>query len=157
MTDYELSYVARRPPSKKPTRKRTEGDIQAKVVDYLSLLGFIVMRTNAGAIEIAPGRWFHGVPEGYADLHCNAWGMFLAVETKAPKKGLRPKQQEYRERVEATNGTYIACHSLEELKTALVASYGPQRVAAWETAGRERKAAKKAEIDGLKRKNGQIR
>lgn len=146
-----------RPSKPKATRKRTEGDIQAKVVDYLSLLGFIVMRTNAGAIEVAPGRWFHGVPEGYADLHCCAWGMFLAVETKAPRKGLRPKQQEYRDRVEAAGGTYITCHDLGELREALSAAYGPQRVGAWESEGRARQAAKKDQRDALMRKMGQIK
>lgn len=156
MSDYERSYVARRQAKPKTTRKRTEGNIQAKVVEYLELLGCLVLRTNAGAIEIAPGQWFHGIKEGGADLHCcTPHGCFLAVETKAPKKGLRPKQQEYRQRVEALNGTYITCSSVEALKTALVASYGPQRVASWEAEGQARLAAKRAQREALMKRNGQ--
>lgn len=156
-TESDMAHVRamRRQSKPKTTRKRTEGDIQAKVVDYLSLLGFGVLRTNAGAIEIAPGRWFHGIKEGGADLHCNAWGLFLAVETKAPKKGLRKNQEAYRDEVESKGGTYIVARSVEELREGLVAAYGAQRVERWESEGRARVAAKRAEIAALKKKMGQ--
>lgn len=155
--DTQFSYVSRRKPAAKKRYKKPEGNIQKACTDYMESLGFIVMRTNAGKIEIAKGRWFHGVPEGYADLHCNAWGMFLAVETKAPARGLSPKQREYRDHVLATGGTYIAPHSVPELRAGLCAAYGPQRVAQWEADGATRKAAHDEKINGLKRKMGQIK
>lgn len=158
MSDYERTYVARRPPSRKPTRKRTEGDIQVKCCEYLAELGMIVMRTNAGAIEVAPDRWFHGVPEGYADVHaCTPHGCYLALETKAPKKGLRPKQAEYRDRVKSNAGVYIVAHSVAELRDELCKAYGAQRVGAWESEARARKQAKAELRDALMKRNGQKR
>lgn len=163
MTDAERNLYAQThqkrdaPTPTKKAYKKPEAGIQKACTAYMELLGFIVLRTNAGAIEIAPERWFHGVPEGYADLHCNAWGAFLAVETKAPSKGLKPKQTDYRAKVEATGGTYLAVHSQAELRAGLCAAYGPEKVAQWEAAGHARLQAKKDAISALKKKMGQTR
>jgi hypothetical protein len=156
--DAQFSYVARNKSTAKKRYKKPEANVAVKIEDYLTLLGCIVMRTNAGAIEIAPGRWFHGVPEGYADYHaCTPHGCFLAVETKAPKKGLKPKQQEYQGNVEAHSGTYIIAHSVDELRAGLIAAYGPQTVADWELLGRARANAKADRRDALMKKMGQKR
>lgn len=141
-------------PAKKKN-KRPEGNIQADCVKYLHSLGFIVMRTNAGVWQTIDGYYIHGVPDGYADLHCNAWGLYLAVETKAPGKGLRPAQAAYQAEVEAKGGTYLAVHSVAELRAGLCAAYGPQRVGEWETEGRCRVDAKKAVRDALMKRMGQ--
>jgi hypothetical protein len=157
ITEYQLQHVARNRTPAKKKYKKPEGDIQKACTEYMEHLGFIVMRTNAGVIKIAEGQYFHGVPEGYADLHCCAWGLFLAVETKAPKKDLKPKQEEYRAKVEAKGGTYIAPHSVAELRTGLVAAYGLQRVAQWEADAASRVNAKAQRREALMRKNGQIK
>lgn len=157
MTDPHAIVRAMRhaPAPKKRSGKTPEAKVAEKVGEFLSLLGFIWFRTNAGKWQVG-NYWIQGVPEGYADIHACAHGLFLAIETKAPKKGLRPAQKAYRDRVEANGGTYIAPHSVEELRAGLCAAYGPQRVGEWETEGRTRQAAKKAELAALKRRNGQI-
>ena len=137
--------------------KRPEGTIQADCIKYMASLGFIVHRTNAGTWQTIDGHWIHGIEEGGADLHCCAWGLFLAVETKAPKKGLRPAQKVYKAKVEARGGTYLAPHSVDELRAGLVTAYGPQRVDMWEADAASRVDAKKAIREALMRKNGQIK
>lgn len=143
-------------PAKK-TYKKPEGNVQKACIDYMTSLGFIVLRTNAGVWQTTDGYYIHGIEEGGADLHCcvTALGAFLAVETKAPSKGLRPKQQEYRDKVEARGGVYLAPHSVAELRDSLCAAYGPQRVAGWEAEATARVDAKKAVRDALMRKMGQ--
>lgn len=155
--DAQMHHTPKNTTPAKKKYKKPEGDIQAKCVEFMEMLGFVVLRTNAGVWRTAEGNYIHGIQEGGADLHCNAWGAFLAVETKAPKKGLRPKQREYRDKVEARGGTYIAPHSVEELRAELCAAYGPQRVGQWETEGRARVDGKKARVVALKRKMGQIK
>lgn len=145
-----------RAPAKKKYKK-PEGNIQKDCTEYMERLGFIVLRTNAGVVKTEAGNYFHGIQDGGADLHCCAWGWFLAVETKAPKKGLRADQQAYQAKVEATGGTYIEAHSVAELRAGLVAAYGPQRVEAWEAQGAARVDAKKAVRDALMKKMGQKR
>lgn len=154
-TDTQRQHGAK--PAKR-AYKKPEGAIQAKCIEYMESLGFIVLRTNAGQWQTAQGHYIHGIEDGGADLHCIVWGgLALAVETKAPAKGLRANQQAYRAKVEAKGGTYIACHSAAELRAGLCAAYGPIRVAEWELAGRQQKDAKKARVRELMKKNGQIK
>lgn len=154
----QMAYTGRVQKTTKKTYKKPEGDAAKKIDDYLALIGCINIRTNAGHWVTTEGYHIQGAPEGYADKHnCTPHGMFLAIETKAPKKGLRPEQKAYQALVEAHGGTYIKASSVDELRAGLVKAYGPQVVADWETLGRGRAAAKKAQIAALKQKMGQTK
>lgn len=141
----------------KKTYKKPEGDVAKKIDDYLALLGMINDRTNSGHWETVEGHHIQGAKKGTQDKTCcTPHGRYLAIETKAPKKGQSPAQKERQALVESKGGTYILARSVDDLRHGLVAAYGASRVEAWEREGKARQAAKKAEIDALKRKMGQL-
>lgn len=154
--DYQFSHVARnKSTTKKRSGKTPEAKASAAIDKYLASLPCLSLRTSAGLIEV-DGRKIQMGQAGVSDRTVLIAGLWLAIEIKAEGGKLSPAQEAYRSRVEALGGTYVVARSVEELRAGLCRAYGPQRVEAWEAAGRERKAAKKAEIDGLKRKMGQL-
>lgn len=152
----QMAHTGRVKTPAKKTYKKPEADVGKKIDAYLALIGCIVFRTNAGHWVTVEGYHIQGVPEGYADLHgCTPHGRFLAIETKAPKKGLKSNQEAYQSKVEAHSGTYIKASSVDELRAGLVKAYGPQTVADWEMLGQARSRAKKAQLEALKKGMGQ--
>ena len=55
------------------------------------------------------------------------------------------------------NSRALLYRAVEDLRAALEAAYGPQRVAEWEAQAAARLDAKKAYREALMRKNGQVK
>lgn len=156
MTDYELSHVSRRAPTPKKRGKTPEAKVTAECDRYLKSIGVLVIRANAGSWADDQGNIIMGAKAGTSDkVLCVPGGLFAALELKSAAGKQTEAQKAYQARVEALGATYILARSVAELRAALCAAYGPQRVSEWETAGRQRLAAKKAELAALKRRNGQ--
>lgn len=152
----QMAHTGRVQKVAKKTYKKPEADVGKKIDEYLALIGCINIRTNSGHWVTVEGYHIQGAKEGTQDKTCcTPHGCFLAIETKAPKKGLRPAQQVCQSEVEAHSGTYIKADSVDELRTGLVKAYGLQTVADWEMLGQARQRAKKAQIDALKKGMGQ--
>lgn len=132
MTDYELSYVSRRPPTKKKT-KTPEAKVSTAVDAYLKKLGVINIRTNAGSWADDDGRMIMGAKAGTADKHvCLPSGVFCAVETKSATGRQSEAQARYQARVESLGGLYILARSAADVRAALVARFGDAVVKGWE-------------------------
>jgi hypothetical protein len=131
--DYQFSYVARRPPTKKKT-KTPEAKVSTAVDKYLKRLGVINIRTNAGSWADDDGRIIMGAKAGTADKHvCLPNGVFTAIETKSAIGKQSEAQQKYQARVEALGGIYILARSSADVRAALVARFGEATVALWES------------------------
>lgn len=152
----QMAHTGRVQKPAKKAYKKPEADVGKKIDAYLALIGCINIRTNSGHWVTVEGYHIQGAKEGTQDKTCcTPHGCYLAVETKAPKKGLSPAQKARQAEVEAHSGTYIKASSVAELHAGLVAAYGPQTVADWEMLGQARARAKKAQIAQLKQKMGQ--
>lgn len=133
MSEYERSYVARRPPTKKKT-KTPESKVSAAVDRYLKRLDVINIRTNAGSWADDDGRMIMGAKAGTADKHvCLRNGMFCAIETKSATGTQSEAQAKYQARVEALGGLYILARSVADVRAALVQRFGEATVKEWES------------------------
>ena len=132
MTDYELSYVARRPPTKKKT-KTPEAKVSTAVDRYLKKIKVINIRTNAGSWADDQGHIIMGAKAGTADKHiCLPNGTFCAIETKSATGTQSEPQTRYQARVEALGGLYILARSSADVRAALVVRFGESMVEGWE-------------------------
>lgn len=132
MSDYERSYVARRPPTK-PKTKTPEAKVSTQVDRYLKKIKVINIRTNAGSWADDQGNMIMGAKAGTADKHvCLPNGTFCAVETKSATGKQSEPQQRYQARVESLGGLYILARSAADVRAALVGRFGELIVKGWE-------------------------
>ena len=101
----------------KPKRKPagSEAAIQKQIVDYLTRIGAVVLRTNSGQLTTATGHTIRLGAAGTSDLtvlHCGIW---YSIEVKKPGNHPTPLQSAYLERVNAAGGVGVVATSLDEV------------------------------------------
>jgi hypothetical protein len=101
-----------------------EKDIQKQLVEYLTLCGGLVIRTNSGGMRAknrdGSERFVRfNSQEGCADLIVCLNGQFIAVEVKRPGNQPTAKQEAFAERVRRSNGVSIVATSVEDLQRQL--------------------------------------
>lgn len=137
--DYELSYA---PLNRQPKPKRTGSTPEAKVlkacIAYLEDLDCYVLRISAGVTAIE-GRTMAIGRAGLPDILACKNGRFIAVECKAERGRVSEAQQRQHEFIKRRNGIVIIPHSVDELRSGLVAAFGAECVGDWETLGKARK------------------
>lgn len=144
-TDYERSYVPLN--RTKPKRKGStpEAKVSAAIDRYLSLIGAIVIRTNAGSWQDEQGNYIMGAKAGTSDKtvaiparegHSAA---FCAIEAKSATGRQTIAQKAYQQRVEAIGGLYILARSADDVRQALIAAFGLDTIVGWELMGKARK------------------
>ena len=109
-------------------RKRNpETSLTRDVIDALNLLpGFLVWRSQAGAVKSRGGGWVHMAPAGTADVVglYGPHGVFFGVETKnthrdACKCETCVAQRAWGETVVARGGKYMRARSVHAVLRAL--------------------------------------
>lgn len=117
-----MSHPRPIPPTrkKKPTTEPiTESQLQASIIKLLRKHGYIVLRTNAGLINI-DGRWINLGEKDRADLHaCGPGGLFIAIEVKRKGNKPTPGQLKYLEEVKATGGFAFWADDIKTVKEML--------------------------------------
>jgi hypothetical protein len=157
-TDPQFSYVARNHDKPRRTGKTPEAKVTKAIDDYLTWLGCIAIRTNAGAWKDENGHTITGAKAGTSDKTlCLPGGLFAALEIKAGTNTLSDAQKAYKARVEALGGIFIEAHSVAEARAGLCAAVGAAKVAEWEQAAASRADAKATRREALMRKNGQVK
>jgi hypothetical protein len=144
-TDYERSYVPLNRAKPKRSGSTPEAKVSAAIDKYLSLIGAIVIRTNAGSWQDEHGNYIYGAKAGTSDKTVaipaqeGRSAAFLALEVKSATGRQSPAQKAYQARVEAIGGLYILARSVEDVRSALIAAFGVSTVAQWEADGKARK------------------
>ena len=111
-----MSHPRPRTPTKPKTNAAgSEAAIQKHIIDYLTRIGAVVLRTNSGQIATATGHIIRFGAAGTSDLtalHCGIW---YAIEVKKPGNHPTPLQSAYLERVNAAGGVGFVATSLDEV------------------------------------------
>lgn len=131
---------SRAPEPAKRTGKTPEAKVSAACDAYLKTLGCINIRANAGSWADESGHMIMGAKAGTSDKILCIAGRFVALEIKAARGVQSDAQKRFQGRVTALGGLYILAHSVDELRSALVAAFGAQTIADLETLGRARAA-----------------
>lgn len=107
-----------------------EGSIQAAILQYLGLIGWVAWRNNTGAYAVAGAdgkrRFIRYGTKGSGDiLGLTPRGQFLAIEAKRPGEKPNADQVAWQTRVRASGGLVIVATSVDDLRLALrQAGYG---------------------------------
>lgn len=126
------------PKPKQRAGQTPEAKVSKAVEKYLTGIGCLVHRANAGFWRDASGHVIRGMSAGTADfIGALPNAVFLAVECKATT-GTTLLQRRYLDRVTALGGVAIVVHSVEELRAGLVAAFGESVVAGWEASRKTR-------------------
>ena len=100
-----------------------EADIQKAILGYLRYKGYVVWKNRAvGIFKQSTGRYIPIPKEerGVSDLiGLTHNGIMFAIEVKMPKKKLTSWQQEFLDKVHASNGIAIVAHSIDDVAEIL--------------------------------------
>ena len=102
----------------KPKRKPAAGSeaaIQKQIIDYLTRIGAVVLRTNSGQIATATGHTIRLGAAGTSDLTVLHRGIWYAIEVKKPGNVATALQSAYLDRVNAAGGVGFVATSLDEV------------------------------------------
>lgn len=115
--------------AKRSLPKPLEKEVQAQIVQWLTLQGVLWIRINSGSMTGAANggqkRWHVRFcstgrdEESISDLLCCWRGRFVAIEVKRPGKKTSDKQQEFLIRVQNNGGIGIVAWCLEDVQSAL--------------------------------------
>ncbi len=103
--------------------KPLEKDIQAMILDYLTLRRVFAWRTNAGAMQghHKGKKWFfkfHSI-DGVSDILGCFEGRLLCIETKRPGKNATESQQAFIDSVNRAGGLAFVARSVEDVRHEL--------------------------------------
>lgn len=112
-------------PGNAPKNKAPERGVKEAVCDWLDAHHIPWNRMNSGKVQIFNPHtrkvyWMQLCKTGTEDISA-IWrgGRYLAIETKAPGKGLGKEQKRRQAEVRAAGGIYIKANSVDELALAL--------------------------------------
>ena len=74
------------------------------------------MNTGAYKPEGSDRYIRYGTPGGADIIGLTRRGQFIAVEAKTARGKLSPLQEAFRQHIEAHNGLYVVCRSLDDLE-----------------------------------------
>lgn len=99
--------------------KDSEKNIQAAILQYLSLRGIFHWRNNSGAFTIPESgnharRYIKMGITGAPDIICVIKGRFVGIEVKGPKGKQRPDQIDYEQRCIKAGGIYYVARSIDQ-------------------------------------------
>ena len=100
----------------KPKDKRaadSEAAIQKHIINYLTYIGAVVLRTNSGQIATATGHTIRLGAAGTSDLTVLYRGVWYSIEVKKPGNYATVLQSAYLERVNAAGGVGFVATSLD--------------------------------------------
>jgi hypothetical protein len=101
-----------------------EKDVQKAIVEYLTLIGFMVLRINSGALRIGDRFVRFNSARGCSDLLVVAKpsGRLIAVEVK--REGNKPTelQEAFLEEVRRAGGVALCVSSVDQLRAELRAA-----------------------------------
>lgn len=139
-TTYQFSHVALNRDTPKRRGKTPEAKVAEACVKWLELLDFYVLRTGAGMVDYEGRKVQVGRAGGHDYTCCAPNGRFVSMETKSATG--KPTEGQLRQRnfIKRRNGIVTIPHSLDELKADMIAAFGAQTIADWETLGRARQA-----------------
>ena len=112
-----MSHPRPRPPTK-PKRKAaadSEAAIQKHIINYLTRIGAVVLRTNSGQIATATGHTIRLGAAGTSDLTVLYRGVWYSIEVKKPGNVATALQSAYLERVNTAGGVGFVATSLDEV------------------------------------------
>ncbi len=107
---------------KRKSRKAVvpEKVIQAKILAWLKQTGLLHWRQNSGCLFVGRRMITLGVA-GLPDIIVviPPTGKFVGIEVKSSTGKLRPKQEEFRDRLRKEGGSYYVVRSVEETQDAI--------------------------------------
>lgn len=101
-----------------------EQDIQREIQCYLDVSRVLWWRCSLGGMRVAGGVRARNPMRGFPDLAGivpGGLGRLFVVEVKAEKGRLKPEQQMWRERLEASGVHYILARRVEDVSIELAA------------------------------------
>ena len=106
-----------RTPTKPKTKRAADSEaaIQKHIINYLTRIGAVVLRTNSGQIATATGHTIRLGAAGTSDLTALHRGIWYSIEVKKPGNHPTPLQSAYLERVNAAGGVGVVATSLDEV------------------------------------------
>ena len=94
--------------------KISEGQLINEIMRALGKVG-CVYRTNAGSFKLPNGKYFRGMPEGFADiLFIRRDGVACFIETKVKPNKPSEKQLEFIEKMKRHNCKAGVAYSLDD-------------------------------------------
>jgi mRNA-degrading endonuclease RelE of RelBE toxin-antitoxin system len=94
----------------------TEQDIQKQVKDYLSVLGWYVIKNNTvGIYRQDTKRYIPSTSKGLADLTAIKNGRVIMIEIKRKGNRQSPAQKEFEGKWRLKGGTYWLIYNIDEL------------------------------------------
>lgn len=108
-------------------RPLSEAEIQAQIIEYLTLRQIFHWRSNTGAAKYSyqdkdgqkKDRFVRYGSPGVADIIGIYRSRMLAIEVKSVKGRLEPEQRAFLENVKAHGGIAILARSLEDVQEVL--------------------------------------
>ena len=94
---------------------KTETEIQKDIIDYVRLIGGIVLRLNASSMS----NKIKACPVGTPDLLAVLRTMLIWIEVKTEKGKLRPAQVEMIKELRARNQIVIVARSVDDVIKAI--------------------------------------
>lgn len=92
-----------------------ESDIQHGIIEYLELIGALVVKVNNTGIMKANGSYIPPREKGIADILCCYRGRFYAIEVKRPGGKVTPYQEAFLVSVRKAGGIPLVAYSLQEV------------------------------------------
>jgi hypothetical protein len=110
----------------------SEADVQRAIIQYLRIIGAVVIRVNSGAMQVGDRYVRFNSEDGCSDLVASVGGRFVAVETKRPgwtaapptsrderRKAREAAQRAFIDRVNRSGGLGLFARSVEDVAAAL--------------------------------------
>ena len=101
-----------------PTKRKakpaadSEAAIQKHIINYLTRIGAVVLRTNSGQIATAAGHTIRLGAAGTSDLTVLHRGVWYSIEVKKPGNVATALQSAYLDRVNTAGGVGFVATSL---------------------------------------------
>jgi len=109
-----LEEATKKERTKEKSEKQTESRLLFEVMQALGKHG-AVYRTNSGMIRLSNGKYFKGLPEGFADVMLiRPDGVACFVETKVKPNKPTDKQVDFIEKMRRSNCLAGVAYSVSE-------------------------------------------
>lgn len=97
-------------------RRKKESEIQKEIIDYLTLMRWVVVKINNVGIY-SSGRWIPPRQLGISDLICcrPSDGKFFAIEVKRKGNTLSNHQGVFLDQVRQAHGEVLVAYSLDDV------------------------------------------
>ena len=101
-------------------QKMREKDLQKQIIDYLRLVGFLVVKFNStGIYKKSTGTYIPQPQKGITDLLFWGKGKFGAIECKVKGNKLSPEQIRFGGQMTMHGGRFIVAYSLDDVMMGL--------------------------------------